>query len=204
MTDLSAAPPSEPGDRPGADGAAPGDDPGDPSSSGDPSSCSVSAAGLTLEARDDSGGLWPDVRPALDMALRAFWAAGPPPLAGSVMVLFADDACVRPLNAHWRGQDKPTNILSFPADAALPDGSEAHAGDLVLAGETVAREAAEQGKSLHDHLVHLLVHGLFHLAGLDHQVEAEAEAMEAAERAALKAVGIADPYAVSSGGEAGR
>jgi probable rRNA maturation factor len=121
-------------------------------------------------------------------------------------VLLADDATLRDLNRRFRGQDKPTNVLSFPAQ----DDSARHAGagsprlageeprswgDVALAFETVAREAAEQGKSLADHLSHLVVHGLLHLFGHDHEEAAAAERMEALERRILRGLGIADPYA---------
>lgn len=110
-------------------------------------------------------------------------------------IALADDATVRQLNAQWRGLDKPTNVLSFPA--AEPDelSDAPHVGDIVLAFETVAREAREDGKTLADHTTHLIVHGVLHLVGLDHETDAEAEAMEALEIAALADLGVADPYA---------
>lgn len=119
----------------------------------------------------------------------------------SVSVLFASDAAVRALNAEWRGKDKPTNVLSFPMLergellALAPDGPPELLGDIVLAQETCAREAAEKGVPLSDHAAHLLVHGLLHLAGHDHETgEAAAAEMEALEIKALAIMGIADPY----------
>ena len=110
---------------------------------------------------------------------------------GEISLLLADDAAVRELNREWRGKDAPTNVLSFPAaESAAP-----HLGDVALAYETCAREAAEQGKSLSDHMTHLVAHGVLHLLGWDHDDDAEAEAMEARERALLAALGVADPYA---------
>jgi len=103
-------------------------------------------------------------------------------------VTLADDAAVHALNRRWRGRDAPTNVLSFAS------GERPLLGDVVLAYETVAREAAEQGKSLADHLAHLVTHGVLHLLGFDHEVEHEAEAMEALERRVLAGIGIADPY----------
>lgn len=116
-------------------------------------------------------------------------------------VLFTSDAEVHILNREWRDRDKPTNVLSFPMmereeliDLA-PDGPPAMLGDIALAHETCAREAAEKGASLGDHAAHLIIHGLLHLAGHDHvHSDEEAEAMEALEIAALAKLGIADPY----------
>lgn len=110
---------------------------------------------------------------------------------GQAVVLLADDATVRDLNARFRDKDRPTNVLSFPA----PDG-EAYPGDVALSYETCAFEAERDGKTLEDHAVHLVLHGVLHLNGMDHQEEDEAEAMEALERAALETVGITDPYLV--------
>lgn len=108
----------------------------------------------------------------------------------ALAVLLTDDAEMRALNAQWRGQDKATNVLSFPA----PEGFGL--GDIALSHETVAREAAAQGKSFAAHTAHLLVHGVLHLLGYDHKDDGDAESMEARERAILSALGVADPYAV--------
>ncbi|XUU59788.1 rRNA maturation RNase YbeY [Erythrobacter sp. HA6-11] len=118
-----------------------------------------------------------------------------------VSVLFTTDAEVHELNREWRKRDKPTNVLSFPMLAAeelsqlAPDGPPVMLGDLALAYETCASEAAEKGISLADHAAHLIIHGLLHLAGHDHvENDAQAEAMEALEITALAKLGIADPY----------
>ncbi len=110
---------------------------------------------------------------------------------GDVTVLLTDDATIRDLNARFRGKDAPTNVLSFPAaETARP-----HLGDVALAFGVCAREAAEQGKSLHDHLSHLVAHGVLHLLGFDHDNDAQAEEMEALERAVLAGLDVRDPYA---------
>ncbi|MEQ1542594.1 MAG: rRNA maturation RNase YbeY [Novosphingobium sp.] len=119
----------------------------------------------------------------------------------SASILFTDDAEVRTLNAEWRGKDKPTNVLSFPMLergellALAPDGPPELLGDIALALETCQREAADKGISLEHHAAHLIVHGLLHLAGHDHETSAQdARAMEELEIKALALIGIADPY----------
>ncbi len=114
-----------------------------------------------------------------------------------VSLVLADDAMVRELNGQYRGQDKPTNVLSF---AALDDGGPVPAegpvllGDVIFAYETTAAEAAATGKTLDQHLCHLVVHGILHLLGYDHQNDAEADEMEGLERSLLAALGVPDPY----------
>ena len=119
----------------------------------------------------------------------------------SASLLFVDDAEVQELNREWRGKDKPTNVLSFPmlsrADLlALPsEGPPEMLGDMALALETCSREAAEKGISLESHTTHLIIHGLLHLAGHDHETSPEeARAMEVLEIKALALLGIEDPY----------
>ena len=115
-------------------------------------------------------------------------------VAGDVVVLLTDDAAVQEINARFRDRDQPTNVLSFPAaDMTIP-GHAPHLGDLMLAHGVCAAEAAAQGKTLADHLMHLTIHGVLHLLGRDHVDEAEAEAMEAEERTLLASLGVADPY----------
>jgi probable rRNA maturation factor len=101
------------------------------------------------------------------------------------------------LNAAWRGRSGPTNVLSFPApaDFTAPAGEPRYLGDIVLCAPLLATEAQEQGKPLPAHFVHLVVHGMLHLQGWDHENSAEAEAMEAAEREILAGLGYRDPYA---------
>lgn len=110
--------------------------------------------------------------------------------SGEVAILLTDDAAQATLNRDWRGKPGSTNVLSFPAAPNPFD----HLGDVSLALETCAREAAEQGKTLTDHASHLLAHGVLHLLGHDHETDAEAAVMEACERAILARIGIGDPY----------
>jgi probable rRNA maturation factor len=112
-------------------------------------------------------------------------------------ISLADDAVQQGLNRDWRGIDRPTNVLAFPAwnpEAPIPPGAPLLLGDVVLAFETAAREADEQGKPLSDHLSHLIVHGVLHLLGYDHATEAEAVAMETLETSILASLGVPDPY----------
>ena len=109
------------------------------------------------------------------------------------------DAEVRELNKAWRGQDKPTNVLSFPSPPPPKQGRripmEHFLGDVILAEETLAREAADLEIPAFDHFRHLVLHGLLHLLGYDHESEAEATVMEALETRILASIGVADPYA---------
>ena len=115
-----------------------------------------------------------------------------------VSILLTDDDAVRDLNRTWRGQDKPTNVLSFPAQDEIDDAPDADMplllGDLVVAYQTVLREAQSETKPPAAHLAHLLVHGTLHLLGFDHETTDEAEAMEAREVAILATLGVPDPY----------
>lgn len=106
-------------------------------------------------------------------------------------VVFCDDAFIRVLNRDYRTKDKPTNVLSFPAD---PTARAVTLGDVILAYDTCAAEAEAEGKSLADHVTHLVIHGVLHLLGHDHEIEAEADVMEGAEIRALARLGIASPY----------
>ncbi len=117
------------------------------------------------------------------------------PDGAEVSLCLADDARLQALNLRWRGVDKPTNVLSFPA--ALPGGfgEPVTLGDIVLADETLAREANELGAPLADHYRHLVAHGFLHLIGYDHGSDEEAERMEALESRIMARLGAADPYA---------
>lgn len=119
-----------------------------------------------------------------------------PPAMCELSLLFTGDAQMQALNRDWRGKDKPTNVLSFPAFPLKPGAPvPPMLGDIAIAAETVRREAAEEEKPFEHHLQHMIVHGLLHLLGHDHEVEEEAEAMENAERRILARLAIRDPYA---------
>jgi probable rRNA maturation factor len=146
--------------------------------------------------------LWQALPVAEDIVRRAIaLAAASTAMTGhrgtELSVLLCDDQTIAELNARWRGQERPTNVLSFPAPALLraAPGERVPLGDIAVAYETVAREAAEQCKPVTDHLFHLVVHGFLHLLGYDHLMDGEAERMERLERDILARTGIADPYA---------
>lgn len=123
-------------------------------------------------------------------ALEELGDDGEPP---DLCIRVVDGEESRELNARYRGHDKPTNVLSFPADVVLPEARVL--GDIVICAPVVGDEAAEQGKSPDDHFAHMVVHGVLHLSGYDHEQAGEAELMEAIEKKILERVGVADPYA---------
>ena len=120
------------------------------------------------------------------------------PLPGEpveISLVFTDDEDIRGINAEWRGQDKPTNVLSFPAFPLKPGGRPGPMlGDIILAEETLRREALDQGIAFDDHLTHLLVHGFLHLFGYDHITDEEATVMEGLEIRILAELGLENPY----------
>ena len=125
----------------------------------------------------------------------AIEVAGPDKDPGELCLVFSNDQEVQGLNREWRDKDRPTNVLSFPAEEESFPGDDPVLGDVVLAFETIEREAREQGKPFENHCTHLLVHGFLHLLGYDHQNEEEAGQMEALERKILSNQGLDDPYA---------
>ena len=140
--------------------------------------------------------LWKAQRGADAMLRRALAAAGAlVPSDGELAVVLTDDAAIRALNRDWRGKDAATNVLSFPAKEARPDRRAPRLlGDIVIAYETVAREAAAEGKPFMHHLAHLAVHGFLHLVGYDHEANGGADAMERLEIAILARLDVPDPY----------
>jgi probable rRNA maturation factor len=155
---------------------------------------------VLIEAGDWASAL-PDAETLVELAIRAACeGVGNVPLGSEVSVLLTDDAHQRVLNRDWRGQDKPTNVLSFPGDDAegLPADTGQHAplllGDIAVAFETTCNEARDQHKSLADHFFHLVVHGMLHVLGFDHETPAQADEMEPLEIEVLAGLGVASPY----------
>lgn len=145
-----------------------------------------------------AAGQWRRQLPGAEALIRdsavSAWRAGGGRGDVEISVLLADDETVRRLNARHRGRDNATNVLSFPVDSAPDAPAAALLGDVVLACETIAAEAQAQGKSLADHARHLVVHGVLHLMGYDHEDDASAEAMERLEVSVLAGFGVANPY----------
>ena len=132
-----------------------------------------------------------DLPDATDLASRCFEETSrlEPAVRGNIALLLTDDAAIKALNAQFRGMDKPTNVLSFPSD------EDDFLGDIALARETAIREAEQDNISLRDHTAHLLVHGMLHLTGYDHETDIEASKMERLEIEVLQRLGVANPYA---------
>jgi len=137
--------------------------------------------------------LW-DAQPLAEQTVRAAIAAAAAALAtpaGEVSIVLTDDAAIATLNRDWRGIDKPTNVLSFPA---AEQAGTRFLGDIVIAYETLARECADEDCEFLHHLAHLAVHGFLHLLGYDHQTDAQAEAMEGLESRIMRSMNMPDPY----------
>jgi probable rRNA maturation factor len=146
-------------------------------------------SGITLLVEDPKWrkhrGLAARLEQAADAARRASR------LKGDFTLLLSNDRKLRALNRTFRDKDKPTNVLSFP-------GGDGYAGDIAIAYGVASKEAKSAGKSLADHAIHLVVHGVLHLAGHDHMKAKQAKAMEGLEVKILERMGIADPYAASA------
>jgi probable rRNA maturation factor len=158
-----------------------------------------------------------DVEQLVETAARAAFEAAERPeilddATAEMSLVLADDALVQTLNRDYRDKDKPTNVLSFALLDGSDDSDDALAreegmpiliGDVILAFETVRREAREQGKSIENHLTHLVIHGVLHLLGYDHQSDPDADRMERLETSILARMGIADPYSANPAQTAG-
>lgn len=158
-------------------------------------------SGVTLVVEDQGWrshrGIQTRMKQAADAARKAA------KLKGGFTILLAGDKKLRTLNLDFRGKDKPTNVLSFPAGDGFFDGrpadasADVHAGDIAIAYGVTRKEARDAGKDFADHATHLVVHGVLHLAGYDHERPKDAKIMEPLEVKILKRLGIADPYAVA-------
>ncbi|MBA3810525.1 MAG: rRNA maturation RNase YbeY [Caulobacteraceae bacterium] len=138
---------------------------------------------------------WLEALPdAITLARRAGEVATPRRRRGEVTVLLASDGILRELNRRFRCVDQATNVLAFPA----PPNARGHLGDVALAFGVCEAEAEAQAKPLADHLRHLVIHGILHLMGYDHQTDAQAETMEGIERHLLATLGVPDPYAAGN------
>lgn len=135
-----------------------------------------------------------------ERAALATYAAVSEPETGAavVTIALADDATLQDLNREWRGKDKPTNVLSFPSGDEMSPGGAVLLGDVILARQTLLREAGEQEKPPASHLAHLVVHGILHLMGWDHETPDDAQEMETLEREILLGLGIPDPYLIGA------
>jgi probable rRNA maturation factor len=139
----------------------------------------------------------PDAETLVQRAIEAAAQQAPASAeAAEVAIVLTDDSGIKTLNRDWRGIDKPTNVLSFPA-AQAPAGSAQPRmlGDIAIAYEITRREAESENKPFAHHLSHLAVHGFLHLIGFDHETDADAEKMEGLERTILASLGVPDPYA---------
>ncbi len=158
------------------------------------------AARIAIEKLDPA---WRNVAPGIDALARraahaALAAALPPGPRAELALALGDDALLQRLNRDYRGRDKPTNVLSFPyvASPGTPAQGGRFLGDVAIARETLLAEAVAEGKPAAHHLSHLIVHGVLHLLGYDHEHAAEARRMETLERKVLAGLGIPDPYRV--------
>ena len=160
---------------------------------------------LDIQIAVESDG-WADEAALEALALRVLGAAETyiatkeaqpfPKQPTEVSLVFGDDEMIREINAEWRNKDKPTNVLSFPAFPRTPGKMPGPMlGDIIIARETVEREAVDLEKSFEDHLTHLMVHGFLHLFGYDHIEVTDAEKMETLETRILAELGLSDPYA---------
>ena len=163
----------------------------------------TAVAGLKIDVLVDSEH-WKNAAAAKDVVRRALKQAATAlsTKTAELAIVLTDDAAMRRLNRNWRGIDAPTNVLSFATKNSGDQLDEQsggqfvgnHLGDIVLAYETVKREAHRDGKAFDHHLAHLVVHGFLHLLGYDHGNDAQARRMETTERAILRDLAVPDPY----------
>jgi probable rRNA maturation factor len=153
------------------------------------------ASAVTADVQIDSP-LW-DAEPQAEAAVRAAITAAAAALstsAGEVSILLTDDSALRALNRDWRGFDKPTNVLSFPAPKSPVMTDVQVLGDIAIAYETLQRECRDEDRKFLHHLTHLTVHGFLHLIGYDHQTDTQADEMERIESKIMIAMNLPDPW----------
>ena len=150
---------------------------------------------LTLDLSIEDAG-WTEEIADPETLLEKALAAAARRLSGENVISLAlmDDATIKTLNQQWRGKDKPTDVLSFPADPVFAP----FRGDIAIALGVSRRDAETRNLPLADHLCHLAIHGFLHLRGFDHETEAEAEKMETLEREVLASLGLHDPYPLTN------
>jgi probable rRNA maturation factor len=154
-----------------------------------------SAPKIDVLVESDQWKAAPKVRSILRRAVIQAAAATRSTRGAELAIVLSDDSAMRLLNRDWRGIDAATNVLSFPAAAGpKKTAADRHLGDIVLAFETIAREASAEHKTFAHHVAHLAVHGYLHLLGYDHERAKDAAAMEQAERDILRRLAIPDPY----------
>lgn len=159
------------------------------------------AAGIDVQVRSP---LW-KAEPQAEKAVRDAILAAAAALSTSnseVSILLTDDSGIRQLNRVWRGIDKPTNVLSFPASTATVPGSVRFLGDIVIAYETLKRECDDEDRNFLHHLAHLTVHGFLHLNGYDHETDRQADEMEGLESKIMMRMKMPDPYLARDIGDA--
>ena len=137
------------------------------------------------------------VREAIGAAASTLSTAG-----GEVSIVLTNDSAIRDLNREWRGIDRPTNVLSFPASGQTGGGDACFLGDIVIAYETLERECDDEHRIFLHHLAHLTVHGFLHLIGYDHQTDVQAEEMEGLESKIMMRLDLPDPYSARDLGDA--
>jgi probable rRNA maturation factor len=174
-----------------------------PRSRAEPARTAAAGVGIQAEILVRSA-RWRRQPRATGMVKSAILAAAKAASTGRVelAIVLSHDSAIQALNRDWRGKNAPTNVLSFPSAPARPrrkggkgPSPSPYIGDIVIAYETTAREAAAEGKPFSHHLAHLAVHGFLHLLGYDHENDRDAEAMERLERRILRRMAIPDPYA---------
>lgn len=153
----------------------------------------MSAPTADIRIEDEAWSVLADPEALAARALEAGAAEAGHTSGGEVAILLTGDSVMQALNRDWRGKDKPTDVLSFPADAMDPG----FLGDLALGHGVCARDAESLGRDFGAHITHLVIHGFLHLIGHDHETEAEATVMEGLETKALARLGLPDPYSTA-------